>query len=107
MRAERGCRQSRVCSLVLLGHIRKEMAMLLLERGHHRHRRLAKARPPGTLRAKAACAPQDARTDSALRHLGGRCAACHAHTSPQGLIDLEYFLTDAFRLGQATGLPRL
>ncbi len=45
--------------------------MLLLERGHHRHHRLDKARPLGTLRPKAAFAPQDTRANSTFRRIVG------------------------------------
>src|SRR5262245_57950505 len=81
--------------------------MLLLERGHHRHHRLDKPRALGTLRAKAAFAPQDTWTDGALGHIVSRLDAFHTHKGPQGIIDLEYFPTDTFRLGHTTGLPRL
>src|SRR4029077_6581199 len=83
------------------------MAMLLLERGHHGHHGLDKPRPLRTLRAKTAFAPQDTRTDGALRRIVGWLDAFHAHKSPQGLIDLEHFPTDAFRLCHATRLARL
>src|SRR5437763_14128282 len=83
------------------------MAMLLLERGHHGHHSLDKPRPLGTLRAKTAFAPQDTWTDSALRRIVGRLDAFHTHKGPQGLIDLQHFPTDAFRLCHATGLASL
>ena len=80
--------------------------MLLLERGHHRHHGLDKPGPLGTLRAKAAFAPQDTRADGALRRIVRRLDAFHAHKGPQGVVDFEHLPTDAFRLGHATGLAR-
>ncbi len=81
--------------------------MLLLERGHDRHHSLDKARPLGTLRAKAAFAPQDTRANSALRRIVRGLHAFNPHEGPQGVVDLEHFPTDPFRLGHPTGLARL
>jgi hypothetical protein len=66
--------------------------MLLFERGHHRHHRLDKPRPLGTLGAKAAFAPQDTRADGAVTVDGGiapstsaskPCMPLLRHTAPQ------------------------
>src|SRR5881296_3343853 len=83
------------------------MSMLLFKRGHHRHHGLDKARPLGTLRAKAAFAPQDTWADGALCRIVRGLDAFHPHKGPQGVIDLEHLPTDTFRLGHTTGLAHL
>src|SRR5262245_31610362 len=80
--------------------------MLLLERGHHCHHRFDKPRPLGTLCAQAAFAPQHTRTDGPLGRIVGRFYTFHAHKGPQSVVDFEPLPTDAFRLGDATGLAR-
>ena len=59
--------QACACScLARLGQIRKDIAVLLPQRCHHRHQRFDKPGPICTLRSKAAFAPQHARADGAL-----------------------------------------
>ena len=60
--------------------------MLLLERGHHGHHGLDKPRPLGTVRAKAAFAPEHPGPDRPLRGVVRRLDLGVAHKGPQGVI---------------------
>jgi len=70
--------------------------MRLFACGDHRHHGLDKARPLGTLRAKAALAPQNTRADSALCRIVRGLDAFYPHQGPPGVIDLEHLRASAF-----------
>src|SRR6184192_2739829 len=53
------------------GEVFQNVALLLLQRGHHRHHTLDKARTVLALRAKAALTPLHPRTDRPLRRVIG------------------------------------
>ena len=85
----------------------EDIAMLLLERGHHRHHRCNKARALHTLRPKAPLAPQDPWPN---RPLGGVVRGFHpfvTHERPQGLPQLKQLPAGAFGLGHPTALARV
>jgi hypothetical protein len=70
--------------LTCVSHIRKDIAVLLLEGGYHRHQGFDKPRPSGTLGPKAAFAPQDHWADRPLGRIAGRLHPFDMHKGPQG-----------------------
>src|SRR5919108_514347 len=86
--------------------IGEDVAMLLLKCGYHGHHGFDKARPLGTLRAKAAFAPEHAGPNGPLRRIVCRFHPDMAHERPQGLPPLEDVPTRPFRLRHATGVSR-
>ena len=67
----------------------QDVALLLLQRRHHRHQAFDKAGAGCTLRAKAALAPEHTGTDRPLCRIVGRLDTGDLHECPQGLTPLQ------------------
>ena len=71
------------------GEVIQDIALLLLQRRHHRHHALDKARAVLTLGAKAALAPLHTRTDRAFGRMVRGLHPFNLHEGPQRLAALE------------------
>jgi hypothetical protein len=85
--------------------VRQDIALLLLQRRHHRQHVCDKARALFTLRAKTALAPQHAWTERALCRVVRRFDAVDLPEGPPRLAPLHNLLAGPFGLGPPPGLP--
>src|ERR687893_2405454 len=83
----------------------QDVAVLLLERRHHRHHTLNKASACRALRAKAAFAPWHAWMDRPFRRIVGGLNAFDLHEGPQRLTALQNLPTRSFGFGYPTLAP--
>src|SRR5437763_15390170 len=84
------------------GEVFQNVALLLLQRGHHRHHTLDKARTVLALRAKAALTPLHTRTDRPLRRAIGWFDTLDLHKRPQRLAPLQHLPARPFRCRHTT-----
>src|SRR4030095_11384971 len=88
------------------GEVFQNAALLLLQRGHHRHHTLDKARTVLALRAKAALTPLHTRTDRPLRRVIGWFDPLDLHERPQRLAPLQDVPTRPGGLGHTAPAAR-
>src|SRR5688572_18246280 len=88
------------------GEVLQDIALLLLQRRHHRHHACDKARALLTLSPKTALAPQHAWTERSLCRVVRRFDAVDLHEGPQRLASLQNLLAGPFGLGHPTLPPR-
>src|SRR6516225_279461 len=87
------------------GEVFQNIALLLLQRGHHRHHTLDKARTVLALRAKAALTPLHPRTDRPLRRVIGWFDTLDLHERPQRLTPLQHLTACPCGFGHTTLTP--
>src|SRR5215475_378914 len=87
------------------GEVFQNIALLLLQRGHHRHHTLDKARTVLALRAKAPLTPLHPRTDRPLRRVIGWCDTLDLHERPQRLAPLQHLPAWPCGCGHTTYSP--
>ncbi len=80
----------------------QNVALLLLQRRHHGHHALNKARAFRALCAKAALAPLHTRTDRPLRRVIGGFDTLDLHEGPQRLVTLQKLTACPFGFGHTT-----
>src|ERR671925_2212706 len=80
----------------------QDIALLLLQRGHHRHHTLDKARTILALRAKATLTPLHTRTDRPLRRVIGGFDTLDLYERPQRLAPLQHLPACPCGVGHTT-----
>jgi hypothetical protein len=87
------------------GEVFQHVALLLLQRGHHRHHTLDKARTVLALRTNAALTPLHTRTDRPLRRVLGGFDTLDLHECPPCLTPLQNLTTCSVGFGHTTLTP--
>src|SRR5688572_17399913 len=82
--------------------VTQDVAVLLLQRRHHRHHAFDKARAAFTLGTETALAPLHTRTNRALRRIVRGLHPFDLHKGPQGLATLENLAARPFGFGHPT-----
>src|SRR5688572_5075221 len=80
----------------------QDVAVLLLQRRHHRHHAFDKARTRFALGTETALAPLHTRTDRALSRVVGRLYSLNLHEGPQSFAALENLAAGPLSLGPPT-----